>query len=322
MNWVQAAALTAGAAALVWILSSVGFAVVARDILLGGIALPAAIGIHMLQLGLSGYAWRAALGATRLGVLRVGRIRWIREGVNTLLPAAQIGGQVVGVRLLIQAGVVPVRAVAGTILDLVLEAGSQLLVTLAAVALLLRLQEGPRDWLVWAEAGLVMVALTVAALVVALRLGLLRLVEAAVQRAVARWPSPTIGQSMDGLHAMLMRRAADRPALLRAFFSHSLSWSLGALEVWIMLRALGHRVGLGPAFIIESLAMLARSSAFAIPGAVGVQEGGFVLACGLFGIGADAALALSVLKRLRELAISLVALLIWQFPGKRLPQAS
>ena len=102
-----------------------------------------------------------------------------------------------------------------------------------------------------------------------------------------------------------------------ALLLHSCSWSLGALEVWIVLRALGHGVGLGPAFVIESLAMAARSAGFVVPGAVGIQEGGFVLVCGLFGVAPQTALALSVLKRLRELAVGAGALLAWQLVRDR-----
>jgi uncharacterized protein (TIRG00374 family) len=115
--------------------------------------------------------------------------------------------------------------------------------------------------------------------------------------------------SLEGLHATLMRRQADRKAVLRAMLLHSLSWSVGALEVWVALLALGHRVGLLQAFVIESLAMAARSAGFAVPGAVGLQEGGFVLVCGLFGVPAETALALSVLKRLREVLIGAPALM-------------
>ena len=104
--------------------------------------------------------------------------------------------------------------------------------------------------------------------------------------------------------------------MLRALLLSTASWTLGTLEVWVILRALGVEPGLGGCFVIESLAMAARSAGFAIPGAVGVQEGGFVLACGLFGIGTETALALSVLKRLRELAIGAAALIAWQFAPK------
>jgi uncharacterized membrane protein YbhN (UPF0104 family) len=155
-------------------------------------------------------------------------------------------------------------------------------------------------------------ALGVAGLIAAQRLGALRLVEEVLERAAARWPG-TGAWSMAGLHATLLRRQADRRAMLGALLLHCTSWTLGALEVWVILRALGHEVGLGPSFVIESLAMAARSAGFAVPGAVGIQEGGFVLVCGLFGIETDTALALSVIKRLRELAVGVGALLAWQF---------
>ena len=49
-----------------------------------------------------------------------------------------------------------------------------------------------------------------------------------------------------------------------------------------------------------------------VPSAIGVQEGGLVLLCGLFGVGPDAALALSLVKRARDVAIGVPALLAWQ----------
>ena len=80
----------------------------------------------------------------------------------------------------------------------------------------------------------------------------------------------------------------------------------------MLLRALGVEVGPAAAFIIESLAMAARSAGFAVPGSVGVQEGGFVLAGSLFGLDAETGLSLSILKRLRELVVGSAALLAWQ----------
>ena len=316
MGWGQIAALAAGGVALAWMLASVGLAGILQAMALGGPALPAAIAIHAGQLALAGMAWHAALGEAALSRSFVARVRWVREGVNTLLPAAHIGGPVVGVRLLVQAGVAPVRAVAGTILDLTMEAAAQVLVVLAAAGLLLARREAELDWLVWAGTGLGVLGVTVAAMVLALRLGALRAVEAALERMARRWPGAG-GWSMEGLHATLMRRQADRGAMLRTLVLSMASWTLGTLEVWVILRALGVTPGLDACFVVESLAMAARSAGFAIPGAVGVQEGGFVLAAGLFGIGAETALALSVLKRLRELLIGGTALVAWQRTAAR-----
>ena len=56
----------------------------------------------------------------------------------------------------------------------------------------------------------------------------------------------------------------------------------------------------------------ARSIAFAVPNAVGVQEGAYILLGASFGLTPETALALSLLKRARDLTIGVPALVAWQ----------
>jgi putative membrane protein len=314
MNWGRAAALAAGGVALVWIISSVGLDIVVRDVALAGWALPFMAVVHGAQLFLSALSWRLSLGGAGLSAVAIFRIRWVREGVNALLPVAQIGGQVAGTRLLVREGLAPALAVAGTILDLTLEAVAQLVFILAGIGALLVISRD-HSWLSWIGGGLGLTALGVAGFVAAQRLGLLRLIERGVERMATNWPA-TANWSMAGLHTRLMARQSDGRAVALAIAAHTVSWVLGGLEVWIALRALGHGVSLLDAVVIESLGMAARSVGFVVPGAVGVQEGGFVLVCGLFGVPAEPALALSVLKRVRELLVGAPALLVWQVRKK------
>ena len=83
------------------------------------------------------------------------------------------------------------------------------------------------------------------------------------------------------------------------------------------LFVLGHPVGLRSALIIESLGQAFRSLGFAVPGALGVQEGGLILVCGLLGIGPQGAIELSLLKRVRELALGIPALAAWLWIERR-----
>jgi hypothetical protein len=64
--------------------------------------------------------------------------------------------------------------------------------------------------------------------------------------------------------------------------------------------------------VIESMLYAARSLAFAVPNAVGVQEGAYILLGAGFGLTPEMALALSLLKRARDLTIGLPALVAWQ----------
>jgi uncharacterized membrane protein YbhN (UPF0104 family) len=91
-----------------------------------------------------------------------------------------------------------------------------------------------------------------------------------------------------------------------------MSWLLGGLEVMIALHVVGVSVDFREALIIESLGQAFRAVGFAIPGSLGVQEGGFIIACGLFGVSPQAAIELSLLKRVREVALGLPALIAWQ----------
>ena len=79
-----------------------------------------------------------------------------------------------------------------------------------------------------------------------------------------------------------------------------------------MLRLAGAPLGFLTVFVIESLLYAVRTVAFAIPNAVGVQEGAYVLIGAAFGLTPEMALAISLLKRARDLVIGLPVLAIWQ----------
>jgi glycosyltransferase 2 family protein len=81
---------------------------------------------------------------------------------------------------------------------------------------------------------------------------------------------------------------------------------------WLGLLLIGARVNLGSVIALESLVYAARSVAVFVPNALGVQEGAYALLAPVFGISAEFALALSLLKRARDIAVGVPVLLIWQ----------
>jgi len=85
------------------------------------------------------------------------------------------------------------------------------------------------------------------------------------------------------------------------------------VEVWLALRFLGHPVGWIDALLLESIGQAIRGAAFAIPGSLGVQEGGYLLLAPLVGLPPEAALALSLAKRAREILLGLPGLLYLHF---------
>jgi uncharacterized membrane protein YbhN (UPF0104 family) len=110
------------------------------------------------------------------------------------------------------------------------------------------------------------------------------------------------------------RFGLSRSSLLRL-----VGWFSGVGEVWLATRVLGWPLSLIDSFILESLSTGVRGAAFMVPGALGAQEGGMVLFGALLGLPADLALAVSLTKRVRELALGLPGLAAWQWvEGRRL----
>ena len=63
------------------------------------------------------------------------------------------------------------------------------------------------------------------------------------------------------------------------------------------------------------------SATFIVPGAIGVQEGGFIVIGAALGIDATTALALATARRLRDVVIFFPGLIAWQWAEARLRDA-
>jgi putative membrane protein len=105
----------------------------------------------------------------------------------------------------------------------------------------------------------------------------------------------------------------ERGKVAASFGLSLLGWIVGTGEVWL---ALGHPVGWTEALLLESLGQAIRGAAFAIPGSLGVQEGGYLLLARLVGLPPEAALALSLAKRARELLLGAPGIVYLHFVEK------
>ncbi len=310
-------AIIGGGGALIALVAWFGGQAIGHEVLEAGWAIPATVVLHLVQLYLSAIAWRIAVGLRLPRMLVYFRLRWIREAVNSLLPVAQMGGNIVGIRMLAQRGVPAPVAAAGTTLDLTIEALTQFAWTMIGIATLAAISSDT-SWRPWVVGGAVTMGLGLAGFVLAQRAGLMRLIEGLARQIQKVFPGISI-EVLRGLHMELMRLQSNRRALAQAFAVHLTAWMLGTAEVWLVLTAMGVKLSLGEAVSIESLGMAARSAGFVVPGALGVQETGFILVCSLFQIPADTAIALSMVKRLRELGVGLPGLIAWQVSeGRRL----
>jgi putative membrane protein len=244
-------------------------------------------------------------------------VRFVREGINTLLPFAGVGGELIGARLLTFFDIRGATAAASVIVDLMVQAGTQFFFALVGLAVLVAL--GGDETIVRVVAiGLALATPALLGFYLAQRRGGHRLAQAILTRVAGDRQWRALG-AVDTLFERLRSFYAARASLIRGAVIHLGIWFVGVLEVWIALAFMGYPVTYAEALVIESLVQAVRSAAFAVPGALGVQEGGLIALCAVFGIPAQSALALSLIKRVADLAVGAPGLLVWQaLEGRRL----
>jgi len=303
------AALIAGLAATAALIAWVGVEAVNNAVLVAGISGLLAIALfNALPIAICGFAWRALVEpapahATALMIW----VRFLRASVSEIVP---ISGELLALRVMTLHGIAIGQAGAATVVDLTLELVSQLAFTALGLALLLL--DGRSDALAaWSVVGLIAVASVVGGFLLAQRHGFFRWLERLPHRLAAHVPWARLPE-LAGLHAEIQALYRRPGALTRSLLFHGAGWIVGVGEAWIALWFLNAPLAFGDALIIESLAFALRSAAFAVPGALGIQEGGYVALGALFGLGPDVALALSLLKRAREVLLAVPALLAWK----------
>ncbi len=274
-----------------------------------GLALAAASLIHVLPMALNARGWQVLIpGAGRPNLAAMVRIVWIRESVNGLLPVARIGGEIVSFRLMRKMGVRRAPAAASLVVDTGLCLLSQLAFALLGIGLLATYHTG--DLVLQLGAGLA-IAVPVAVLFILVQYARpFERVVGLINRLAAGRLDGVIGHSarFDRAVRTMYRR---RGAVIRSLLWQFGGYLAGAVEIWVALLILGHPVGPTESLAIEAVIMAVSSAGFLVPGAIGIQEGGFLLIGGVVGLDPSIALALAAARRLRDCVIFFPGLLAW-----------
>lgn len=236
--------------------------------------------------------------------------RWIGGAINDLLPVAKIGGDLVRARLIAQHGVPGVWAGASVVTEITAGVSTQLAFALLGVGLLLQ-RPGAGETSRTVAIAIALFAVLLAGFYAAQRAGLFRRAARALERIFQTTGAASLTGSADALDAAIVETYRRPGAFAAAAAWRFAGWLAGAGEIWLALYVLGHPVGPGDAIILESLIQFVRNAAFLVPGALGVQEGAFLMLGHALGLGPDTSLALSLVKRVRELVLGLPALLAW-----------
>src|SRR6185503_12818356 len=292
MTWTAYAGLAIGVTLFAWVILYEGAGAVAQVLGQAGWGIVAIALCHLPSVWADAMAWRRLLRTAGSPPLRsVVWARWIGESINDLLPVMQVGGNVAKAWLLVKRGVPLAPAGASVVVDVTLVVLSQIIFTLVGLVLL-----APR----LGQPGVAAVVLVVSALMglllwafyLAQRRGFFGAIARVSRRILGGWDLTSMTSGAEAIDSSVAKLYRDPRTLAGAGLWHLLSWVLGTGEVWLGLRLLGHPVDLWTALLIESLGQAIRTGSFAVPGALGVQEGGYVLLGNGLGIAPQVSLAL------------------------------
>ncbi len=276
--------------------------------------------LHIVPLLLDVMGWRALI-FDRPRIRSLFLIAAIREAINRLLPVANVGGELVGIRLLARQGVGGTAATTSVIVEMLLNLAAQYLFLMLGLAVLLRITGSVRP------SGAMLIAVAGPVPLLLLLIWLLR--SGALFRTVEKLGARMLDSKAERFNAL--GKLAELDAAIRRLVSAhrrlalALVWQLAGLiagcsETWLTLRWLGHPLSFAATLALESSMQAARSLIFVAPAGLGVQEAGLVGVGHLLGLGSDVAIALSLAKRMREILFGLPALAVWHMTTRARPR--
>lgn len=272
---------------------------------------------YLLPLTMAAIGWRQLfVGASAPSIPAAMHSVWIGVAVNWLLPVAQVGGEFVRARLAVKAGMPGAEAGASVVVDKTVQAANAVVFGILGLVVLVSLT-GNMDLIPVVVAVLCVLAALIFVFYRVQHAGLFGYLANRLPKRVRnnRWEQLVGGAEALDL-AIRAVYAQPRRVVLAALFRLA-GRALLAGELWLALKFLGHPISLVEALMIESLSQAIRGGAFFVPGALGVQEGAYMVLAPLVGLGPEIGLAVSLLKRSRELLVGVPGLIAWQIAEGR-----
>ncbi len=303
----------AGAALFTFLLIRQGAPQVGAAFASAGWAIAGVVIYHLVvPVLLDALAWWALFPKPeRLSLWQLFWMRWIGESVSTLVPSAAVGGDVVRARLAALRGAPIPTAAASVLVDITLGVFVQIGFTLLGLGLIVSVT-GHQGFIRPTLIGAVIGVLAIIGFYVVQRLGMFRFIGKMISRLANADDWHSLVHSGQNLDEAIRRQYARRRGVIGCCAWTAASLVLGSGEIWIALHALSLHATVVNAVILQSMVLTIRSAVFPVPGALGVQEGGYVVIGNLLGIPGDAAFALSLIARVRELILGIPGLICWQ----------
>jgi uncharacterized membrane protein YbhN (UPF0104 family) len=293
-----------------WFLSHFGTRQVWDYVRLAGWGLVLTISLEAIARVANTFGWWVTIGSyghdLRFGQLFAARIAG--EAVDYVTPSAQLGGQFVSA-MMVRRNLEMAAGLSTVIIASLCEMVGQ--IGFISLALLISIRMVPlASEFFWAIVGGFVFALAL--------IGGFFFVQrkhpfSYLIRAAARVPGIDADEyksaAAEADQILLDFYARHQARMAVSCLCYLFAWSLGPLEIYILLRLLHQPAGFEVALLVEAAGLLIERATFLIPGKLVSQEGGKALILALLGYPAGVGFAVGYLRRVKEMVWVLFGLL-------------
>ncbi len=224
------------------------------------------------------------------------------EAVDYVTPSAQLGGQLL-MAMMVRRKLPMAHGLATVAVAALAESVGQILFITAALLISL-----PLGWhlhgLLWPVIGGFAVAVGLA---IGFYLVQVKRPFALLWRAVDKLDLPMmrgdeVRRAADEADAMLLDfYAHQRPRLVASCLCYLVAWSMGPIEIYVLLHLLYEPATVQTVLLVEALGLLIERATFMIPAKLVSQEGGKALILAMLGYSAGVGFAIGFLRRIKEM---------------------
>jgi len=295
-----------------WFLTHYGPGQVIGYVRMAGWGLALTISLEALARIANTLGWRVTIEdyPPKLKFVELFAARIGGEAIDYVTPSAQLGGQFVMAVDVREKLRMPV-GLATVIVAALAEAIGQIVFLSVALVISLRLIPVAAS-LYWSIVGgfALAVALAGGFFFVQMKRPFSHLWRAATKFDIARINTDEIRESADEADAVLLDfYARHRSRLAASCLCYAAAWSVGPLEIYILLRLLHQPASLQTALLIEAVGLLIERATFLIPAKLVSQEGGKALIVGMLGYPPGIGFVVGFLRRIKEMVWVLFGLL-------------
>jgi glycosyltransferase 2 family protein len=294
-----------------WLVHSLGLHSVYANLKLVGWGLAVTIALESLARIANTLGWRAVIKECppALTLRKLFAARIAGEAIDYTTPSAQLGGQVV-MALMVRNKLAIAAGLATVVIAALAESVGQIGFISGALLVSVHLAASFRN-LFWPIVGGLSVTIGLAAgfFYVQTRRPFFHLWKAAAKLDLPALATIEAGQASHEADQLLIDfYQHDRLRLLVSCLCYLVAWSLGPLEIYLLLTFLGQKATVEVALLTEALGLLIERATFMIPAKLVSQEGGKALILGMLGYPPGIGFTVGLLRRIKELVWVLLGL--------------